>query len=778
MTKGHEGTASAAVRGGLIAVIGNPNCGKSTLFNALTGEHRQVGNWSGVTVGAHRALVRLEGAELELIDLPGVYSLEAGSGGLDEDIARSALEGEAVDVVLNIVDASNLERHLYLTAQLLERGLPLVIALNMTDVARAKGLQIDAAALQERLGVPVVSLVASRGEGIAELQAALALQLSERRVSPLKPVYDAALEQRLREAEARMPGQTRGQTIAQWMAEGDEAQQTDLALQLADGRYTLAHQLAQVTARRLGQFSQTASDRIDRVVLNRWLGVPIFLAAMYLLFMLAINVGGAFIDFFDLSAAALLVEGPKAWLAGAPEWLLFLLADGIGAGIQLVLTFVPVIAALYLFLAILEESGYLSRAAVVSDRVMRAAGLPGKAFVPMVVGFGCNVPAVYATRVLERRRDRILATLMTPFMSCGARLPVYALFAAAFFPVGGQNVVFALYLIGIALAVMTGMILRRTVLRGEPQPLLLELPAWQWPSLGAIWQRTVQRTGDFVFGAGRYIVPMVIVIQILSSVGSDGRIGVESVDQSLLARTGEALTPVFAPMGVQPDNWPAVAGVITGVLAKEVVVGTLDASYSVLAAEDARQAVGSGTAVADEAAPAEGQSAFALWPALTGAVATVPTNLADAMGGWNDPLGLNIGEVGDTTAAAAEQGVSAGTFGAMQTRFDGTVGAFAYLLFILLYFPCVAVVGAIARELSAAWAAFSVAWTTGLAYGVATLFYQLATFAAHPASSLAWTIGVLLVFAGVIFALHWLGRQSAHANDEESGSAWLERGPA
>jgi len=397
-----------------------------------------------------------------------------------------------------------------------------------------------------------------------------------------------------------------------------------------------------------------------------------------------------------------------------------------------------VIGSLYIVLSALEDSGYMARAAFVMDRFMRSIGLPGKAFVPLIVGFGCNVPAVMATRTLESERERKLTILMNPFMSCGARLPVYALFAAAFFPRSGQNLVFVLYLTGIAVAILTGLAMKHTLLRGESSGLLMELPPYHLPTFRGVLLRTWDRVRLFLREAGRVIVLMVLALNLLGSIGTDGRFGQKDSDQSILAAASRSATPLFAPLGIHEDNWPAVLGVFSGVLAKEVIVGTLDSLYGRLAQE--------------AQGPAEPEP-FDLARDLGRAAASIGQHLGQLGSRLTDPLGLRVGDLSDQAAAAEEQGVRAGTFGAMSARFDGRAGAFAYLLFVLLYFPCVATMGAIVREAGAPWAGFVALWTTGVAYLTATLFYQTATFARDPLTAGLWIGGCLALFAVV---LGWL----------------------
>jgi ferrous iron transport protein B len=533
-------------------------------------------------------------------------------------------------------------------------------------------------------------------------------------------------------------------TILQEKIEEDLDEEVDIIV--ADCRYSFIATIIEKTVQKSGKVKKTLSDKIDKVVLNRVLGIPIFLVMMYLMFMFTINIGGAFIDFFDMSFGTVFVDGFGELLRaiGLPDAFIIIAASGMGGGIQVVATFIPIIGFLYLFLSFLEDSGYMARAAFVMDRFMRFIGLPGKSFVPLIVGFGCNVPAIMATRTLENPRDRILTILMNPFMSCGARLPIYALFAAAFFPVGGQNIVFGLYLLGIAVAVMTGLIMKNTLLKGESSPFVMELPPYHMPTVQSILLRTWDRLNNFIFRAGKVIVPMVVVLTFLNSWGTDGSFGHEDSEKSVLSEIGRVITPAFEPMGLHEDNWPATVGIFTGVLAKEAVVGTLDALYEQLGQADA----------GIEAEP----EPFNFWDSIKEAFATIPANLADVTDMIFDPLGLNIGDTSSTELAAEEQEVSTRTFGAMVTRFDGQIGAFAYLLFVLLYFPCVAATAAVYRETNMKWTIFVATWTTGLAYLFATVFYQLATFARHPMGSIAWTGGLLLLFVMTIWVLSVYGR--------------------
>ncbi|TCJ15512.1 Fe(2+) transporter permease subunit FeoB [Parasulfuritortus cantonensis] len=758
-----------------IALVGNPNCGKTTLFNALTGSKQRVGNWPGVTVERKSGEYKLADLRFEVVDLPGTYSLDVVDRdvSLDEKVARDYVHANEADLIVNIVDAANLERNLYLTSQLAEMRVPLLVVLNMVDVADGKGMRVDAETLARQLGCPVLPVVASEGIGVAALKDAIRRSAQEpARASVLleyAPVLDhaiAGLAPRLSDAAGNLGISPRwlalrlleGDDLARRAAGSELAEEAgrratalgdDIDIMVADARYGLANHIAHQAVTVSGQAGRDLTDRIDRVVLNRALGIPVFLVMMYLMFMFTINIGGAFIDFFDQFAGAVFVDGFASVLAGLglPEWVTVTMAKGIGGGLQTVATFIPVIGFLYLFLSVLEDSGYMARAAFVMDRFMRWVGLPGKSFVPLIVGFGCNVPAIMATRTLEHRRDRLMTIAMAPFMSCGARLPVYVLFAAAFFPQGAQNVVFGLYLIGIAVAVLTGLVLKHSILKGDATPFIMELPPYHLPTLKGILLHTWDRLRSFMFRAGRVIVPMVLVLNFLNAVGTDGSFGNEDSDKSVLAEIGRNIAPAFSPMGLDEENWPAAVGIFTGVLAKEAVVGTLNAAYSALAERD-----GAG-------AGAAGEASFSLADAVAGAFATIPANLADALGSWADPIGIGIGDVSNQAAVAEEQDVATGTFGAMAARFDGAAGAFAYLLFILLYFPCTAAIAAVYQESGARWTAFVALWTTGLGYGLATLYYQAASFGRNPGQAGFWIAAVLAGFVLAVWFLHRQGRR-------------------
>lgn len=691
----------------IIALAGNPNCGKTTVFNTLTGSRQKVGNWAGVTVEKKTGTLRNKNLNVEVVDLPGVYTLQPEEQGIDEQIARRFITEEKPDLIVNVLDAANLNRHLLLTHELLETGCPLIIVLNMMDVAESQGTHIDVEGLERRLGVPVIPVVASKSKGTNELKDKIFEIAQDPSLAP------KIKEDLLCEEEAITHR-------FHWIQE----QTRDVVI--------------------MEPSRQPFSEKIDAVVLNRWLGIPIFLLMMYLMFMFSINLGAVFIDFFDIFLGALLVDGLGNLMSslGSPDWLRTIIADGVGGGIQLVGTFIPVIGFLYLCLSLLEGSGYMARAGFVVDRLMAKIGLPGNAFVPLIVGFGCNVPSVMASRSLTREQDRLLTIAMAPFMSCGARLTVYALFAAAFFPNNGSLIVFALYLFGILMAVFTGWLFRKTLFSGESSPSFQEMPAYHVPTVTNVFMTTWHRLRGFVKRAGSTIVKVVVALTIINSIGLDGSFGNQDSKESLLSYIGKALTPALAPIGVQEDNWPATVGVFTGIFAKEAVVGTLDALYQDVAGETTKD-----------------DAEFDLLASLGDAFVSIADNIGGLASTIGDPLGL--GSVNDSSE---DQGVSNTGIGAMQNLFGTAFAAFCYLVFILLYTPCVAVMGAMNRESGPMWASLVIAWSSYLAYWAASCLYQIGTFSANPTFASFWLLGAAISMALVVQGLTLLGRRTKNSD--------------
>jgi ferrous iron transport protein B len=772
-------------KGTTIAVVGNPNCGKTTLFNALTGSDQRVGNWPGVTVEKKEGVLKFGKERVTLVDLPGIYALFAASE--DERVARDYILSGEPGLIVDIVDATNLERNLFLTTQLLDLQVPLVVVVNMVDLAKARGISVDYQALSDRLGCPVVGTVASDRQEAAKAFGAIERAWRGKRnpTTLVEAPYQAELfaknwSERL-SGVARKLG-TNGRWLAlkllerdTWaieqvvsagvateaeieaaIAEVEKILKDSADVALAEARYAFIQTVASKSLQHANA-KKTATEAIDKVVLNRWLGIPVFLLIMYLLFWITINVGGAFIDFFDGLGATVFVDGfghlLESW--NTPSWLRVILANGIGGGLQTVITFIPPIFVMFFLLSLLEDSGYMARAAFVMDRFMRWVGLPGKSFVPMLVGFGCNVPAIMATRTLENKRDRYLTIFMNPFMSCGARLPVYALFGAAFFGAAAGTMVFSLYIVGILVSIITGLILKRTLFRGEASYFVMELPSYHRPVMGNVLQYSWRRLMAFMSRA-KYIVPIVTVLAVLNSLGTDGSFGNEDSPKSVLSQVGRAITPVFEPMGVEKENWPASVGILTGILAKEAVIGTISSLYSQNIAAQAEEAP-----AAEEGAAAVEEERFDFWGGIVAALATIPDNLAGIGSSLGDPLG--VGVVGsDEEAVAEEVGAEASVYAGLRANFTGgPLQAYSYLLFVLLYLPCVAAFGAMTREMGIKYTLIATAYIAVISWSAATLFYQVTL-----GHSLLWILFPVALIVAMIFVLRALGKQ---AEEEFSG---------
>ncbi|MEW6487476.1 MAG: ferrous iron transport protein B [Thermodesulfobacteriota bacterium] len=723
-----------------VAVAGNPNAGKSTLINALAGSRLHVGNWPGVTVEKKEAQLEVGGRKVRLVDLPGAYSLSPYSQ--EEIIARDFLVSDRPDVVVNVVDATNLERNLYLTVQLLELGIPVVLALNIYDEAEAKGYRIDVAGMAERLGAAVVPTVATKNRGIRELLDAVLTAASDPDTHRPKrlgygPDVDAAEDQVsavLRDrhplAAARFPERWLAlkaiegdRHVLEALAEEEEAPPPPLPVDdalahlrrahgedvealLADARYALASGLTREVLTRPELRKAELTEKIDRVVLNRFLGIPIFLGAMWLVFKLTFDVSTPFADWLDELAA-----GPfRRWVegglgaVGAPEWTASLALDGVLAGVGFVLVFVPVIFAMMFFITFLEGSGYMARAAFVMDRAMHAIGLHGKSFIPLLLGFGCNVPAIYATRTLENPRDKVLTALLVPLMSCGARLPVYVLFSAVFFPATAGTAIWSLYVMGIALAILMGLLFKRTLFRGEAPVFIMELPPYRMPTLRSLLIHTWEKGKHFLIKAGTYILAVCVFVWFLLNLPW----GVEHKRDSYLGKTGAALAPVFAPLGF--GTWEASAALLTGVIAKEIVVGTMGEIYAPEALAAAAEAE------AEEAgeAPTLGEDLREIATSFLGAFGAAAQNVVSTFG--VSSLALEEEE---------EEGGEASSLKSAVGRAFTPLSAFAFMAFVLLYMPCVVVAIAMRQEFGTwKWFGIAFAYQSVLAWTVALVIYQ------------------------------------------------------
>jgi len=720
-----------------IAIAGNPNCGKTALFNALTGARQSVGNWPGVTVEKKEGFFELGNQHIRVVDLPGTYALFANAE--DERAAVDYLLTREADLIVNIIDASNIERNLFLTSQLVDMQIPMVIAANMIDIAEKRGLHLDLDILAERFGVPVIPLSAVNERSITNFISEMAHVVAGKKMTPKAIDYGEKVEAAVKYLEPKVePVAKLLDADARWvslMYLGNEKSYADKFAEakvqinkaevtqilgeesefaMADARYSLAHDIASKTILS-NRSKRTWSDKLDSVLLNRWASLPIFLLVMYLVFWVAVTIGSAFIDFFDVLFGAIFVDGLGYLLTDvfhAPGFVSAILADGIGAGIQTVSTFIPVIFFMFLCLSFLEDSGYMARAAFVADRFMRFLGLPGRAFVPMMVGFGCGVPGIMGSRVLESKRERFLTIFLVPFMSCGARLPVYALFAAAFFGTQAGTVVFALYLAGVLFAIVYGLILRRSLFVGEASNFVMELPPYHLPKFKSLMIHSWLRLRDYVIRAGKVITIAVAILGFLNSFGfvdklyteingekteivkseegyamvqdekevplpegvviDESKVQTESEftagngdsENSLLSVIGKAITPIFEPFGVESNNWPASVSLFTGLLAKEAVIGTMNSLYSMAGPGDAPAAAETPKApeapVAEpvliagvDECPAEEEEeggAPDILGAFKEALGTIPEKLGEVFGSLTDILGTS-GELEAQNAA-------------------------------------------------------------------------------------------------------------------------------
>jgi len=594
-----------------IALVGNPNCGKTTLFNELTGSSQFVGNWPGVTVEKKAGRLRKYGSGAEIVDLPGVYSLSPYT--MEETVTRDYLIGERPEAVVNILDGTNPERNLYLTLQLMELGLPLVLAVNMMDEVKSRGDALDCRTLGELLGVPAVPIVARRGEGIPELVRTAEDLARGRLRNSVHLRYDDAAEHALSRilcvlADANLPKNYPLPFCASKLLEGDDSVAEAIGLgaekkreiaviradsgrksepaggetMMADARYRLIARIVEETfTRRRDPEAATLSDRIDRIATGRWTAIPLFLLVML----------GTFAATFGGPGRALgrLVESGVSFLdllltlalnyAGAPAWVRSLFLDAVLGGVGGVLSFLPQVSLLFLFLSVLEDSGYMARAAFITDRLLRRIGLTGRSFIPMLMGFGCTTPAVMAAKGTGSERERRLTILLTPFLSCSARLPIYGLFAGIFFAKHQGFVIFSMYLAGMLTVALCGLLLKGTVCRGESSAFVMELPPYRLPSPPNLALHVWEKCRGFLVKAGTVIFAMSVAAWFLQNFGPPLRMA-EDPAGSFFGIFGRWIAPVFAPLGF--GNWQSSAALLTGLAAKETVVSTL---YIVFGAE-------------------------------------------------------------------------------------------------------------------------------------------------------------------------------------------------
>lgn len=659
-----------------IALAGNPNCGKTSLFNLLTKSRQHIGNWPGVTVEKKEGTLKFKGESYKVIDLPGTYSLGAYSE--DEIVARNYILKDKPDVVINVVDATNLERNLYLTTQLIEMGANVVIALNMIDQAEALNIEIDTNKLSKRLGVPIIKTSALKNRGIEELiETSIYSKKNEKLIninygedieneiknlSSLLETYKNKLEfpvnwtaLKLLENDEYIKDkvkQLNSPSIFTKLKESNKTIEKNIGFEadmsIVDKRYSFISSITEDVIKKPSEKQVTTTEKIDKIVTNKYLGIPIFALIMYCLYELTFIIGAGIQEWFgDLIAKAGVIVSEWFSNMGAPELLVGFINDGLFGGVGAVLSFLPLIMVMYFLLGLLEDSGYMARAAYVMDRLMRGLGLHGKTFVSMIVSVGCNVPGIMSTRTLENKKDRMIAILINPFISCGARMPIYAVFVEAFFPTHQGLVLFSLYVLGIIVALISGKIFSKTLFKGESSYFVMELPAYRMPSIKNVFLLMWEKAGAFFKKAGMIIFPMMIVLWALSVLP----LGVEpNSEHSILGMIGSFVAPLFVLAGY--GTWQAGVSLITGILAKESVVATMGMVY---------------------AGVEEGE-----------------------------PL-INV----------------------IQQVFT-PLSAISFLVMTLLYTPCLAALGAIKRETnSMKWTIFSAVYTFVIALVLSTLVYQV-----------------------------------------------------
>ncbi|NLN97605.1 MAG: ferrous iron transport protein B [Eubacteriaceae bacterium] len=691
-----------------IALTGNPNSGKTTLFNALTGSAQYVGNWPGVTVEKKEGRYRAQ-KEVTIVDLPGVYSLSPYT--LEEVISRDYILEEKPDAIINIVDVTNLERNLYLTTQLLETGIPVVIALNMMDIFNKSGDKISIKALSQRLGCPVLPISALKNDGLDPLMKT-ALELANQKkkfeaVHKFHPTVETALDK----VEKILYHNDNANKDLRWYSikvfERDDKTLKKLNLPrdivkdieniihnaenlleddsesiITGERYELIEDICSAVLQKK-QTGLSVSDKIDRVVTNKWLGLPIFIFVMWFMYFISVSTIGTIItdwvneEFFEVivtDAATSFLES-----AGAAPWLLSLLVDGIIGGVGAVLGFVPQIMLLFFFISILEDCGYMARVAFIMDRVFRRFGLSGKSFIPMLIGTGCSVPAIMASRTIEQDRDRKMTIMLTPFIPCSAKIPIFTLMAATFFP-RNSLVAPSMYFLGIAMVILAGVLLKRSALfKGDPAPFVMELPPYHLPRPKGVLIHMWEKGKSFIIKAGTVILAGVIIIWFLQSF--DWSFQMVETDQSILANIGHAISPLFAPLGF--GSWEASVSIFTGFLAKETVVATFGVLFGI--AEATEETTG-------------------LYPHIA----------------------------------------------ALFTP----VAAYAFMAFNLLAAPCFAAIGATKREMGTwKWTFIAIGFQTGLAYLVALVIYQIGSAIFYGTNITGAVIVSALIVGAIVYLL-------------------------
>jgi len=688
-----------------VAVTGNPNVGKTTILNRIAGTSLKVGNWPGVTVEKKEAYVKFGDYEIHFVDLPGIYTLEPISE--DERIAVHFLTEEKPDVILNIIDTPNIERGFLLTTELLEFGVPMVVVLNMIDEANRLGIEVDKGRIEELLNVKAVKTIGRTGVGVKDILPAV-VEVYENNIKPKSVVYSDELEGALSKVyEALERKDVSKHQLLKLLSEEERFSEIRRELEgklgkniydiISDERYAFAHGLFAEVVKKKRVSAKDITDSIDRIALHPYIGFLVFIAVIYLTFKLAFDFSSPFVDWIDGFIndflAPLTFSALKAF--GMPEWFLRFISEAVVGGVGFVLTFVPLIASLYFFITFLEMSGYIPRVAFLMDRFMHRIGLHGKSVIPLILGFGCNVPAIVATRTMESTRDKILVIMMIPFMSCPARLVVYAFFVSIFFKDHPALVITFLYLLGIAVALLTGFLLRKTVYRGALSHFVMELPPYRMPSLKSVLTIVWVHVKDFLYRAGTLIFGASIVIWLLLNIPP----GVKNPGESVAGQIGKALVPVFEPIGI--NDWKATTSLIPAFLAREIVISSMGTIYT--AAEGVRE---------------DRPSEFEMGGALKEQIVGLGKAFKDAL---TSLLTLSI------TTLRVEEREGEGLKELIRKDFT-SASAMSFMVFILIYTSCLGTYAVMVREIGKLRATLFLGYSFVAAWITSFVVYRMVGF--------------------------------------------------
>ena len=699
------------------AIVGNPNCGKTTIFNKLTNLDQRVGNWNGVTVDKVVGKIRIGKQKFELIDLPGIYSLNLSEkNALDEQISTNFILHTPIDIIINVVDASDLEKNLYLTLQLIETDIPVIIVVKMVDLAIDQGLSINYGKLSHILGCPV--LVVDGKNDFNQLKKTLELPIKknsfsldygnrilkfisitkeEESMSVLKSIFCITEEEKLIQRILSINSYKLVSILKRKYLEEDD----DVII--INTRYKKIQSiiLSVVFLRhKVRKYDINVSEYIDKIVMNKFLGIPVLLLVILSIFQTSSFSGIYFDESINYVSSNIIIPLVRYILSGLhfPSWFINILHISLESSLITIINFIPQIGTIFLLLSFLEESGYITRATFVIDRFMELIGLTGKSFIPLVLGFGCNVPSVIATRNLDQKNHRLITMLMAPFMSCSARLTIFAVFSSTFFPKKSGVINFYLYLIGVLGAILTGYVLKFFILNDSQSNYVTEIPKYRIPSMRFIVKSSYKKLLRFIYRTSKMIIPVCILISFLNTIQIDGKIVSQGSDKCVLSQVGKSLTPIFYPIGIDKNNWQATVGLISGIVAKEAVIGTLNSLYEELSIDET---------ITDSK--------------------NFRKNFVEAFG--------------------------------------SNSSVFSYMLFILLYIPCISTISAIARESSSWWACISMIWNISIAYFFSTLYYQITNIKEHPIFSLGC---ILLMMVYMVLLVSIIKLQNERKNSLES----------